>query len=156
MQYGHSAGRGDFADRIEQRIVRSTAGGELDADHTRIQASLKLSAGVRTEVRIDDAVPADTIRLGALKTQKAVVAVLDVCGRWKVDRRGESPASQDRSDVDRDADSLARPQPTGISFLPVATGRTVVQKMGVYVDQRPYVSSSSRPFRSSVRAFADS
>jgi hypothetical protein len=81
---------------------------------------------VRTKVRIDDAIAADAIRMRALKVQEEAVAVLDVSGRRKIDGRGEPPASQYRGDVDRDADSLARPQPAGISLLPVAAGRTVV------------------------------
>ena len=81
---------------------------------------------MRTKVRIYDAVAADLGLMRALKAQKAVVAVFDVRRRRKVDRRGESPASEDGSDVDRNANSLARPQPAGISFLPVAAGRTVV------------------------------
>jgi hypothetical protein len=64
--------------------------------------------------------------MGVLKAQEAVVAVLDVSRRWKVDRRSESPASENRSDVDRNPNPLARPQPAGVSFLPVAAGRTVV------------------------------
>jgi hypothetical protein len=81
---------------------------------------------VRTKIRIDDAVAADAIRMRALKTQEEAVAVLDVDRRRKIDGRGESPASQYRGDVDRDADSLARPQAAGISLLPVAPGRAVV------------------------------
>jgi hypothetical protein len=106
MQYRHSAVRSHFADRIE--------------------AAPELRLSVRTKIRIDDAIAADAIRMSALKAQEEAVAVLDVDGRRKIDGRGESPASQYRGDVDRDADSLARPQAAGISLLPVAPGRTVV------------------------------
>ena len=44
--------------------------------------------------------------------------------------------------MDCNADSLAGPQATGVSFLPVVAGRAVMKEVGVYVDQRPYVSSS--------------
>jgi hypothetical protein len=126
MQYRHSAVRSHFADRIQQRVVRPAAGRELDADHASIEAALELRLSVRTKIRIDDAIAADAIRMSALKAQEEAVAVFDVDGRRKIDGRGESPASQYRGDVDRDADSLARPQAAGISLLPVAPGRTVV------------------------------
>jgi hypothetical protein len=80
MQHGYTAGRRDFADRIQEWIVRSTARGELDADHASIEAALKLGCGVRTEVRVDDAVAADAIGVRALEGEETVVAVLDVGG----------------------------------------------------------------------------
>jgi hypothetical protein len=45
--------------------------------------------------------------------------------------------------VNRNANALASPQAAGIALLPVAAGRTFVEKMGVYVDEGPYASSSS-------------
>jgi hypothetical protein len=126
VQNRYSAMRSHLADRIQQRVVRPATCGELDADHASIETPLELSLGVRTKVRVDDAVAADTTRMRALKAEEEVVAVLYVGRRGKVYRRCESPTSQYRGDVHRDADSLARPQPAGISLLPVAAGRTVV------------------------------
>jgi hypothetical protein len=126
VEYRHSTTRRHLADWIQQWIVRPAAGGELDADHASIEAPPELGLGVRTKVRVDHAVAANAIRMGVLKAQEAVVTVLDVSRRWKVDRRGESPASQNGSDVDRNPNPLARAQPAGISFLPVAARRTVV------------------------------
>jgi hypothetical protein len=98
---------------------------------------------MRAEIGIDDAVAPDAQGVGALERQKAVVAVFDVGGRRKVDRRRQSPAAQYRGDVNRNANALASPQAAGIALLPVAAGRTFVEKMGVYVDEGPYASSSS-------------
>jgi hypothetical protein len=81
--------------------------------------------------------------VGALERQKAVVAVFDVGRRRKIDRRRQSPAAQNRGDVNGNANALASPQAAGIALLPVAAGRTFVEKMGVYVDEGPYASSSS-------------
>ena len=76
-----------LADRIEQRIGGPAACGELDADHAGIEAALELGLGVGAKVGIDDAVAADAGRVSPLQREQAVVAVLDVGGRGKVDRR---------------------------------------------------------------------
>src|SRR5687767_11186119 len=72
VQHRNSAMRGHLADGIEQWIVRSPAGRELDADHAAIEAALKLTLGVGTKVRIDDAIAANALRMGALKVEKTV------------------------------------------------------------------------------------
>ena len=43
----------------------------------------------------------------------------------------------------RDSYPLARTQAAGITLLPVAAGRTVVEEVGVYIDESRYASSSS-------------
>ena len=135
VQHRHAALRREGADRIEQRIVGATARGQLDADHAGVEAAADLRQRVVGVVRIHGDVAADPVGMLPLEPQQVVVAVAQILGRGEVGGRGQPPAPQNRGDVDRDPDALARAEPAGVALAPVGARRAVVEEVRVDVDQ---------------------
>jgi hypothetical protein len=124
------------SDRIEQRIIGATTGGELDADRTAREASLDLTQRVLAIVRIHGDIAANAIAFPLLQGHHLIVAHRHVGGRREIDRRRVAPAAEDRSDVHRDADAFAGAEPRRIPFAPILSAAPRVQKVGVNLDQR--------------------
>jgi hypothetical protein len=140
VQDGHPAPGGYLADGIEQRIVGSPAGGELDPDHAGIEAAPQLGIRVGGKVRIYNAIAPNPSGIRPLETEQEIVAVLRVGRGGEVDRGGETPATENRRYVHRNPDAVPGPQTAGIPLLPVGARRTVVQEVRVDVDEHPVLS----------------
>ena len=78
LQYGDVPLAGEHANRIEQRIVRPPARGQLDADHSRVETAHDFRARVRRIVRIDADVATDRIGMLALQRKERVVSCCDI------------------------------------------------------------------------------
>jgi hypothetical protein len=145
VQHRHPALGREAADRLEQRIVGPAAGGQLDADHPRVEAAGDLGQRRSGVVGIDRDVGAHPPGLLPLEAEQEVVAVAQVLGRGEVGRRGVAPTAQDGGHVHGNADAIARAQPAGVALPPVGARGSIVQEMRMDVDEHSrYLVSSLR------------
>ncbi len=135
VEDGHAALGREPADRIEQRIVRAAARGELDADHSGIQAAVDLRQRGLGVIGVHRHVPADPRGVAALELEQPVVGVAQIGNGREVGGRRGPPTAQDRRHVAGDADPVTRAQPAGVSGLPVGARGAVMEKMRVHVDE---------------------
>ncbi len=158
MQDRHAALTCQRGDRIEQRIVRAPARGQLDPDEPGRKPTTNLRFGVRGKVGVHGHVPTHTAGVLAAERRQGFVRVGEIGRRGEVRGRRPSPRAENRGDVISDTDAFARREPAGVALAPVGPGRALGIEMRVDVDQhrrkirQPVRSARTSPSTPRVRS----